>query len=735
MSSKLRSAARIGLAIGWAAAACAQAQQAATPPDDNPPAANPPQAQQLKPVEVEGRPWLYNSATRYAHSLPEVDGATINVTKKASVEQLDEQPTVIDNNQRELFDRLPGIIIAEQQNPTELNLSYRGIGNPQESEYILSLQDGIPIASDLIGFPPQYYIPVPQSIAAIQMIRGGSGLLYGPEPQPVINYVSRQADPAHRWSGYAEQVGGSGGLYSSFDTVSGSSGAWSYLADFAHRRAGGQRINGSYVLDSGDLRLGYRLDATQTLGFDLHAYATDSGIPGFQTYQQFRSNPYYASTPDDHRWVDRYTGVLHYDNDAGPALLSAKLWFGQQDLVNRNGTYTGTVASTAPGSTTLDDQRFQYLGLDLRLRLRWARANALTFGVTGYASRAPWQQFSGANPLVDEGDHSGTLSYSNDRSTRYAAVFAENVFRCGRFHVVPSVRYDFERLRVDENVFLKPPFISRAPIDTAYSKGVPLFALGLGNDFGHGNETYLNIAQGYRPQRYLDVASPFGNFSPGNNPNPTKYLTYEIGVHGWPRAGLYYDVSLFEVKARDRIESENVPNSSQTVDVNSGDTRSRGAELEGDFDLLRWLPQAPQARHLDLFANASLLQASFTHSVAGLAGSTPSYAPHYVFKAGTTLRRDCAWKLSLVAMSVGAQFWQDSDQGLPTAPARIPQYTVLDLSGDWWLLPQLRLLGGISNLADRRYYSRVFPFVFSPAAAPIEPADGRRFYAGLSLEL
>jgi hypothetical protein len=35
--------------------------------------------------------------------------------------------------------------------------------------------------------------------------------------------------------------------------------------------------------------------------------------------------------------------------------------------------------------------------------------------------------------------------------------------------------------------------------------------------------------------RYLDIASPFGNFSPSNDPAPTKYLTYELGVHGWPR--------------------------------------------------------------------------------------------------------------------------------------------------------------------------------------------------------
>ena len=138
--------------------------------------ANTKEAQQKDPLDtvyVRGKRWLFNRKTRYAHSLPEVDGPTITVTKKTSVVQLNDVPTIIDNNQRELFDRLPGIVLAEQQNPTELNISYRGLGNPQESEYILLMQDGIPIEMDWIGYPTIYYIPVPQTLSSVQMIQIG----------------------------------------------------------------------------------------------------------------------------------------------------------------------------------------------------------------------------------------------------------------------------------------------------------------------------------------------------------------------------------------------------------------------------------------------------------------------------------------------------------------------------------------------------------------------------------
>src|ERR1700761_6382521 len=259
----------VSMMLGVMLAAPSMALAQTTAPDasdDPPPAAKPATVpvkakgtakdDDLDSVYVEGKRWLFNRRTRYAHSLPEVDGPIITVTKKTSVVQLSNVPTIIDNNQRELFDRLPGIVLAEQQNPTELNLSYRGLGNPQESEYVLLMQDGIPLEMDWIGYPTIYYIPVPQTIGSVQMIRAGSGLLYGPEPQPVINFIS-QAPSSRPLAGTTEQVGGSNSLFSSFNKISGTNGSWNYLADYSRRQSDGQRQNGGYTLNAGDAHGGY----------------------------------------------------------------------------------------------------------------------------------------------------------------------------------------------------------------------------------------------------------------------------------------------------------------------------------------------------------------------------------------------------------------------------------------------------------------------------------------------
>jgi len=733
----MRSGLLTGLSLALAGACAVPPASAADPPpppDDDTnrpesaqPQAAPPPADKHQVIIEADRPWNYNKDTRYAHTLPEVDGPTITVTKKTSVVELDNQPTVIDNNQREIFDRLPGVVLAEQQNPTQLNLSYRGLGNPQESEYVLVMQDGIPLELDWIGYPTLYNLPVPQTLSSVQMIRGGSGLLYGPEPQPVINFISRSPEPAKLAAGTTEQVGGGYGLFSSFNRVSGTSGDWNYSADFAHRQSDGQRDNGDYTLNAGDLHLGYRFDQHQSLSFDLHAYSLDSGLAGLMSYVQFQADPNQTTTPADNLWTDRYTGVLTYRNDLDErSSFVQRIWTGYTDLITRSDGYMAVdPPALTPESATLSSQRFHYTGLDGRFLQRWGQGNALTVGYTAYYSTSPYHEYLSTNPYVARDDESGTPFYSSERSTRFGALFAENVFRLPhRFHIVTSARIEEEELTTHEYVAPHPLLV-----DDTYRKTVPLFGLGVGNDFGRGNETYLNVSQGFRPLRYLDIASPFSNFSPGNNPDPTHYVTYEGGVHGWPLAGFYYDASLFQVNVHDRIESQSLT-PTETIDVNTGDTRSRGVEAELAYDLLRLAADVSASQHLDVFANASLLDATFTSSIIpGQVGRTPAYAPHSVLKAGVTLRHDSLYKVSLVVDSVGAQYFQDSNTAVAGTPAQIPAYTVVDLAADYTIANHLRLLAGVSNLFDRRYYSRVFLF-----GGSIEPAERQAFYAGAAYD-
>jgi Fe(3+) dicitrate transport protein len=243
----------------------------------------------------------------------------------------------------------------------------------------------------------------------------------------------------------------------------------------------------------------------------------------------------------------------------------------------------------------------------------------------------------------------------------------------------------------------------------------------------------LNVSQGWRPVRYFDVGSPFGNLDPtaANDPTPTHVLSFEGGVHGTPVSGLFYDASLFWVNVKDRIESQPTGVGSNTIDVNTGDTRQRGFEGQIDYDFL--VARDPHStQHFSVFANVSLLNAEFTKSrTPSMIGNTPAFSPHYLARAGLVYREDKRIKLALSATSAASQYFQDSN--LPTGsgdgfiPAKVPQYTIWDFSGDYWITRSVRLLAGVSNIGDKKYYNRVF-------SNGIEPGLGRTYYGGFSYE-
>src|SRR6185312_489330 len=550
------------------------------------------------------------------------------------------------------------------------------------------------------------------------------------EPEPVINFISKT--PSATTTGTTQQVGGSDGLYSTFNSISGPAGPIGYLADFSHRQSSGQRGNGDYDLNSGDFQLEYKLDQRQRLNLAVHAYSLESGIAGFESYAQFKANPNQTTSPDDRDWEHRYTAVLTYTNQFDSEnLFVQKVWSGYQDLVTRADGYDTTSAPPVGTGATIAGQRFHYTGLDGRFVHHYGRGGAVTVGYTAYTSTSPYHEFSSTNPLADPYNPGGAQIYNDERRSRYAAVFAENVYRFGRWHVVASARFNHEQIDSRETVAAHPYLVNGV-----YRKNIPLFGFGIGNDFGRGNETYLNVSQGFRPVRYLDVASPFGKFPPSNSPEVTKYLTYEAGVHGWPVIGLYYDASIFQVNVKNSIETEQLSRT-VSIDINTGNARSRGVEAETSYDLLQLVPGVPGGGHLMLFANASYLDSVYTSSITpGQAGKTPPYAPHYVLKGGLTLSMAPGFKLSLIVDAVGAQYFQSSDAGIPgvagaiAMPARIPAYTVADFSGEYKFLGHWRVLGGISNLTDEEYYSRVFI-----SGGRIEPALGRQFYLGIAYDL
>jgi len=744
------------LSAGIAAAFCISA----TAQD----AAQSPQTPTLEKVEVKDRASHDDTRPKLNHIMKEVDGPLITVTKKTSITKLDNIPTVVDNNLRDLFAQTPGLYLSEQQTGSQFNLSYRGIGNPQESEFVSVMQDGIPLQGDWIGFPTLYYLPLAQTISEVQMIRGGSSLLYGPEPGPALNFVSRKPDPTREFGGYSENIVGSNGMSGTFNRIDGTVGSWDYLVDAHYRTDDGQREHGGSILKGADAHVGWHSSDISYWALDFHGYEFAGGDPGRYGYPVFVRNEDFTPTPYNKNFIDRY--VLELSNQTmlgSDAQWTTKLWRGYQDQVTRAAAGLADVpAPTYPALTVIQDATFRFTGIDSRIVDHWGRGNALTAGFVYYSSDAPVRQWNNSDIWADPNDDASRfdtvcartttpncIKANQDRGTNYGALFAENVFRFeGGWHLVPSVRIEHEDVDIDESVHVRnPPPAGVTPIpltDRSVDHTVPLFGIGVGNDFGSGNESYFNVSQGWRPVRYFDIQSPTGSLAPdgSSDPTPTHVLTYELGVHGTPLPGLFYDASVFQVNVKDRIESQLLPPPNplnETIAVNTGETRHRGFEGQIDYDFLA-ARDPHTSQHFSAFLNVQLLNAEFTATAnpAVKVGNKPAFSPDYLYRAGLVYREDKKLKLALSVNSVAGQYWQDSNlpanapaSGKPPAdnyiPAKVPQYTLWDFSGDYWIAPRWRLLAGISNIGDKKYYNRVF-------GNGIEPGLRRTYYGGFSYE-
>ncbi len=114
----------------------------------------------------------------------------------------------------------------------------------------------------------------------------------------------------------------------------------------------------------------------------------------------------------------------------------------------------------------------------------------------------------------------------------------------------------------------------------------------MGNDFGNHNETYFSASTGWRPTRYFDIASTSRTIALGGTPSdPFHSLDFELGVHGTPYKGFWYDVGAFWMIFDNRTESLNVdasgnPSNTDFISENSGTSRNRGFEGEVSYDLL-----------------------------------------------------------------------------------------------------------------------------------------------------
>lgn len=668
----------------------------------------------LETIEVHG---LF-LGSNVSGTLPALQNGKIFEGKKTTSVNLDEQPVFVEPNLRQMFSRLPGLFVSDQKIPSIYNVNYRGLGNPHESEFVAFFQNNIPLAADLFGYPTIYFMPAAQRVERIEFVRGGGGLLYGPQIGPVLNFVTRRADAEAENSFSTDQTIGSDGLYSTYNEARWAHNDFGFLASYDHRSADGPRRNEDYETNAGYFGVSYEGLKDIRLGFDLDLYQSDSGEAGRLTSQEFANNRDLVKSPFNRVEIDQLIATAKYEQQINEAsTLDASIWYSSMDRLSRRSAMF-TDPADEPATTAIDEQQFANYGFDVRYALSWGHDNVLTAGTTAYLGDNPRTRHISSD-IRSSTQNSADLAFKQDRVISYNAVFVENLFRFGKLSVVPTMR--FERVNYDLAEVVKNPSLNREAIDLDRTFNETLFGLGLMYQASERSEIYTNFSESYRPQRFDDLINPASELAGSNNPSVSRAVNYEIGYRSQPIDNLVLDISLFRIDFEDKVEQIQV-NVTDVERINSGDSRHQGVEFSVEYDLL-----PSTSRSLKLFANGSLLDAEISNSLnTSLIGNSTAFSPEHLLRTGLLFDSE-KWNAALTATVVGEQYWQDSNlargSGASEIAAEIPGYEVLDFSLEYEYSEQWSLYGGINNMLNQDYYSRV-------RADGIEPAQERTFYVG-----
>ncbi|MFO0335874.1 MAG: TonB-dependent receptor family protein [Pseudomonadota bacterium] len=720
--------------LGWAVGTGGAAAEATVEGADTRPA-TPATAKPIETVVVVG--------DRLKRELPDVDGTRLLAGKRTSVALLADVPPIEGPNFRQAFAEIPGLLVSEVSNQSWQSVSYRGLGEPHESWNLLTLKDGIPVSPDLYSYPAAYYTPPLDVVERVEFLRGGAGLVYGPLPGGVLNYVTRRPTRTEGAGAQAKLTAGSFGLRSAFAGADAASGPWRLWAYGRQSEGDGpRRVNGDFEQRSAVARVEYAQDAWRVT-FGLDWYDGEFGEPGGLTRERWRADDRAGSTPVDRMFLSRTVPFVSAELTQGEWWWSARAFTVDYDRTSRRQA-GGSFGQPTPAANVaiLQRQVFDGTGVDLRGRRDLAfgdARHALTFGATWWDSEAPVFVDKGATPTDGKGLAGALARTARDGTT--TAAFAELKLAFERLQLVPGLRYERIEQRVVESLDLGtgsptggPPGGPNGALSARDSnEAVLLWGLGLTWDWTDEVRLLANASRGFKPQLFNDGVTFQAGVDAAGSFDAAYSTTYELGVQARPQEWLALEAAAFAVRLENQVGFLAGPLAASPPfgAVGAGGARrltvgtldSRGFDVGGSIELFgpSGGPFGGSADRLRLQLNAQLLDAEFATGPA--AGSTPQYAPDLLARASLGWQSAGGLELALFATWSAAQ--NGADNG--AAEFAIPSYFVVDATASWRFGERLAINAGVNNLLDEEYVARVRP----GGGGGIDPGAPRNVYVGV----
>jgi iron complex outermembrane receptor protein len=631
-----------GMALALSAVACNTAQAAS----DNADASS-----TLPAITVTNSRF----AETFAQSLPQ----TTVITSDAI-----EQSGLTDVSQ--ILQKLGNVPTRINLNGTpDLSLDLRGYGTTSDNNVVVLL-DGVRLSEIEQATARVSMIPV-ESIDHIEIIRGGSSVLYGEgATSGIINIVSHS-----KLTDLATLSAGGG----SFSTAEGNAYASRRIGDTSVALFGksfqtdNYRDNNRSEVHSGGGSVIWQPKPDATLGLRFFADSEDTRFPGPLTLSQFQQNPRQTLTPDDRGTIS-----------GGTFTLFGSIRYGNTDFALDANARNKEASSVLPslGGTTVSSADFLSLSPRAKVHDWLTQNNELAAGI----DLSRWDRtYSSVYPAYPQyslvGEHliqnSSALYVRDD----WAITDADRLVVGGRAE------------RIQKEIAASSNFPLTA-FEVQYTR-VLLRRL----------EGYVRTGESYRVANIDEIRGAAGTLLPQTS------MDYELGL-AWDRAApTHATLRVF----RSDIRNELVFDPVQFINLNLPPTRRQGVELEGAYQL------NPQ---LALRGSWQSIQALFVDGA--YQGHRVPLVPRFNAQTGVEWNPLPNQALDLSARWVGDQP-MDSDF-LGTQPP-IPFYWTADFRYSWAWTRQWTLFAAANNLMNRKYYD------YANSYGAYYPSPGINFSASL----
>lgn len=610
---------------------------------------------------------------------------------------------------------VPGVNARDEEGYGAIpNIGIRGL-SPNRSTKVLILEDGAPIQPSLFLSNASYYSPPVERISSIEVLKGATGLRYGPNTiGGVINYQSKT--PLK--DGIVKGKLGSHG-YRLLELEAGTSSEQKSMGggiNLITSEANGFRNNG-YRMNDILVKGGMAIGQSQWLGLKLTRYENEinTSYVGLRP-DEFIHTPTKNPAPDDQFLSNRTSFDINHELEIDTSTKLKTLMYWSQ--LERNFWRRDVASKTRQGTSFVDcggtaycvtgrNRNFDMLGIDSRLF-----TNYQAFGIQNESEigvRLHSETMSNKTERSNAGPRArtGVITGNENNDAKAVALYLQNRFLfTDQFAVTPGVRVESYR----QNRKNEMNGVQGQANNTELVPGI-----GATWQLAPELQLYSSFYKGFAPAM---ISAAISGDGVDQKLDAERSMNIEFGFRGQAQKWTY-EGAAFRMDFSNQIVNQAL--SGGISKTNGGQSLHQGAEGALGYAITSaW----------SVLANATYIPvAEFKGGTLGPIGNRIPYTPKLTGNLGLNYSKD-GLKSFLNAYHVSSQYADSAntvEESNDGTKGLIPSFTTLNWSVVYSPQKHLKLFGVVRNLFDKKFISGRSPDGIFPGAE-------RNFELGLAYQ-